>query len=64
MNESAVYNESDLAAFPRRLGELRPERLGVWKTSEALERQLNECALQAERRRIGLPSDAESRYEL
>jgi hypothetical protein len=50
MNESAVYNESDLAPFQRRLGELRqivqrdaeggkhPEAL-----TKLLERQLNEC---------------------
>ena len=50
MNESAVYNESDLAPFHRRLGELRaivksdsdsgkhPEAL-----IKLLERQLNEC---------------------
>jgi len=52
MNESAVYNESDLAPFHRRLGELRqivqhdaasgkhPEAL-----TKLLERQLNECCL-------------------
>lgn len=52
MNESAVYNESDLAPFHRRLGELRniiqhdgecgkhPKAL-----IKLLERQLNECGL-------------------
>ncbi|ETW78857.1 hypothetical protein HETIRDRAFT_445760 [Heterobasidion irregulare TC 32-1] len=50
MNESAIYNESDLAPFHRRLGELRniikhdaesgkhPEAM-----TKLLERQLNEC---------------------
>lgn len=52
MNESAVYNETDLVPFRRRLGELRailrhdaeskrhPEAL-----IKLLERQLNECGL-------------------
>lgn len=50
MNESAVYNESDLAPFHRRLDELR----NIIQTGAAegkhpkslvklLERQLNEC---------------------
>ena len=50
MNESAIYNESDLAPFQRRLGELRnivrhdadsgkhPEAM-----TKLLERQLGEC---------------------
>jgi hypothetical protein len=46
MNESAVYNESDLVPFHRRLNELRqivqnsknPDAL-----TKLLERQLNEC---------------------
>ncbi|TFK51647.1 hypothetical protein OE88DRAFT_1698701 [Heliocybe sulcata] len=50
MNESAVYNESDLAPFHRRLGELRQivqHDAQSGKHPEAmiklLERQLNEC---------------------
>jgi hypothetical protein len=50
MNESAVYNESDLAPFHRRLGELRQivqHDVGSGKHPESLtkllERQLNEC---------------------
>ncbi|KZT27730.1 hypothetical protein NEOLEDRAFT_1130191 [Neolentinus lepideus HHB14362 ss-1] len=50
MNESAVYNESDLAPFHRRLGELRQivqNDAQSGKHPEAmiklLERQLNEC---------------------
>lgn len=50
MNESAVYNESDLAPFHRRLGELRDivhSDIKSGKHPEAmtklLERQLNEC---------------------
>jgi hypothetical protein len=52
MNESAVYNESDLAPFHKRLKELRQivqQGIGSGKHPEALtkllERQLNECGL-------------------
>lgn len=52
MNESAVYNESDLAPFLRRLAELR-QILQQDTThgkhggalTKLLERQLNECGL-------------------
>jgi hypothetical protein len=50
MNESAVYNEADVAPFQRRLHELRQivqHDVGSGKHPEALtkllERQLNEC---------------------
>jgi hypothetical protein len=47
MNESAVYNESDLAPFHRRLNELRQIVQHGSKHPDALtkllERQLNEC---------------------
>lgn len=46
MNESAVYNESDLAPFHRRLGELRQLVQQDSKNpalTKLLERQLNEC---------------------
>jgi hypothetical protein len=69
MNESAVYNESDLAPFLRRLSELRqivqhdvrsgkhPESL-----TKLLERQLNECgmcfAVIGQNRQLPFTSDA------
>lgn len=50
MNESAVYNESDLAPFHRRLGELRQIVQNDYESGKhpkplikLLERQLNEC---------------------
>lgn len=50
MNESAVYNESDLAPFHRRLGDLRQivqqgtqEGKNPNALTKLLERQLNEC---------------------
>lgn len=47
MDESAVYNESDLAPFRRRLGDLRQIVQHEGKHANALtkllERQLNEC---------------------
>jgi hypothetical protein len=47
MNESAVYNESDLVPFHRRLNELRQIVQHNTKHPDALtkllERQLNEC---------------------
>jgi hypothetical protein len=50
MNESAVYNESDLAPFHRRLGELRQIVQHGYESGKhpkplikLLERQLNEC---------------------
>ncbi|KAF7971311.1 hypothetical protein HWV62_3222 [Athelia sp. TMB] len=50
MNESAVYNESDLAPFHRRLNELRQivehgasDDKGPDAVTKLLERQLNEC---------------------
>lgn len=53
MNESAVYNESDLAPFHRRLDELRQivqRNTGEGKEPDALTkllvRQLNECSKQ------------------
>ena len=53
MNESAVYNESDLAPFHRRLNELRQivqRNTGEGKEPDALTkllvRQLNECSKQ------------------
>jgi hypothetical protein len=59
MNESAVYNESDLAPFHKRLAELRSI---VQHDSESgkhpkplttlLERQLNECGVSID---ISLP---------
>ena len=52
MNESAVYNESDLAPFHQRLGELRQIVQNDYETGKhpkplikLLERQLNECGL-------------------
>lgn len=50
MNESAVYNESDLAPFHRRLNELRQivqhgtqDGKSPDAVTKLLERQLNEC---------------------
>jgi hypothetical protein len=52
MNESAVYNESDLAPFQKRIGDLRQILLrdaSEGKHPEAiiklLERQLNKCGV-------------------
>ena len=52
MNESAVYNETDLAPFHKRLGELRQivqqdgEHVKHPKAlTKLLERQLNECGM-------------------
>ena len=49
MNESAVYNESDLAPFCRRLNDLRQIVQQDSKHPKALtkllERQLNECGM-------------------